>query len=391
VVNKILVVDDNPGVLRFLEHTLTREGHQVLTATNGIEGLQIALREVPDLTILDVMLPGLDGFEVCHRLRSEAKTTRIPVLMLSAKEQTIDRDTGLKVGADEYLVKPVDRRQLLDAVQRLLARRETVEQTHARLIAFIGSRGGVGTSTVVTNTSVALAQKGYSVILVDLCPSLCMVPALMGLKPEHTIAELFKEVAGSFSRDDLEAALTRHATGVRLLSGEQAAEDASKVTPAGIEILLQELGAMADYILVDTPASPSEVTGASLGRCDLVNLVTGPEPGSLTRIGTIVTLLSRLGVNQKQLGIVVVDRTGIGANAELSTMTSIDGIPVMGVIPSDAEASANAETLGTPVVLAVPLSPVAVALRGLADKLLSLEQLTPSKKMNNEGSRSGHS
>lgn len=388
--NKILVVDDNPAALRLLKHTLTKEGHEVLTAANGIEGLQMALQEVPDLTILDVMLPGMDGFEVCHRLRSEAKTARMPVLMLSAKGQTTDHDTGLKVGADEYLVKPVGRRQLLDTVQRLLSRREAVQQTGARLIAFIGSRGGVGTSTVVTSTSVALAQKDYSVILVDLYPFLGVVPALMNLKPEHTIAELLQDISGTFNRDDLrddlEAALIQHPTGVRLLSGEQTAEERSKVTPAGIEILLQELGAMADYILVDTPASPSEVIGAVLGRCDLVNLITGPEPGPLTKIGAIIALLSKLGVAQKRLGVVVVDRTGIGANTELSTMTSIDGIPVMGIVPFAAKECADAEARGTPVVLAAPRSPVAVALHGLVEKLLGLEQLTPLRETNREGS-----
>jgi len=87
--SKILIVDDNPSVLRLLEHTLTKEGYEVLTAKNGIEGLKMASQEVPDLTILDVMLPGIDGFEVCHRLRGEAKTASIPVLMMSASRSNV--------------------------------------------------------------------------------------------------------------------------------------------------------------------------------------------------------------------------------------------------------------------------------------------------------------
>ena len=383
---KILVVDDDPSGLRLTRDMLSPEGYELITASNGFEGLQMALQEAPDLIVLDVMLPGIDGFEVCHRLRGGAKTARIPIVILSSKTKLTDRDIGLKVGADEYLIKPVDRRELLDIVQRLLAQKEVVSQKRAKIIAFVGLRGGVGTSTVVTSTSVALAEEGYPPILVDLCPSFGIVPALMGVKPKYTIATLFKGATSTFSRDDLKAALTQHSTGVRLLSGEQAPEEYGRVTPDGIELLLRELGVMADYILIDIPASSSGLTGAALTKCDFVNLVTGPGHQSLSRFSSTVDMLSKLGVEQKRLGVVVVDRAGIGISTELSTLTSIDNFPVTGLIPCDAKECTDAEERGIPIVLASPSSPVAVALRTLANKLLSLEQLAPHSKTNNEGS-----
>jgi DNA-binding response OmpR family regulator len=100
---------------------LGKEGYEVISATNGLTGLRVAQEEVPDLLILDVMLPGLDGFEVCHRLRSDVKTERLPILMMSAKGQDEDRTTGLKVGASDFLSKPVDRAVLLDRIQTLLS------------------------------------------------------------------------------------------------------------------------------------------------------------------------------------------------------------------------------------------------------------------------------
>ena len=99
---------------------LEREGYQVLTASNGIVGLRTVKDENPDLLILDVMLPGIDGFEICNRLRAESQTAQLPIIMLSAKGQDADRDTGLKVGANDYLTKPVDRSVLIDKVQSLL-------------------------------------------------------------------------------------------------------------------------------------------------------------------------------------------------------------------------------------------------------------------------------
>jgi DNA-binding response OmpR family regulator len=118
---RILLIEDDPSVLRAISYMLEKEGYDVLTAMNGLVGLRKAKEENPDLLILDVMLPGIDGFEVCHRLRAESQTAQLPILMLSAKGQAADRSTGLQVGADEYLTKPVERSVLLSKIEALLA------------------------------------------------------------------------------------------------------------------------------------------------------------------------------------------------------------------------------------------------------------------------------
>jgi two-component system alkaline phosphatase synthesis response regulator PhoP len=118
---KILVIEDDPATLRLIDYTLRHEGYQVLTASNGLEGMRKALNEKPALIILDVMLPGMDGFEICHRLRSEPATAPLPILMFSAKAQEIDKNTGLKVGADDYLSKPADPSEIVSRVRGLLA------------------------------------------------------------------------------------------------------------------------------------------------------------------------------------------------------------------------------------------------------------------------------
>jgi len=121
--NRILIIEDDPATSRLVEYSLRHAGYDVLRATNGLEGIRKALTEAPDLVILDVMLPGLDGFEICHRLKSDAATTRLPILMFSAKAQEIDKATGLKVGADEYLTKPAAPAEIVGQVQKLLAKK----------------------------------------------------------------------------------------------------------------------------------------------------------------------------------------------------------------------------------------------------------------------------
>lgn len=116
-----MIIEDDPATSRLVSYSLNHEGYEVITAPNGLDGVRKAQTEKPDLIILDVMLPGMDGFEICHRLRSESETVKLPILMFSAKAQEADKDTGLRVGADDYLVKPAAPSDIVKRVEKLLA------------------------------------------------------------------------------------------------------------------------------------------------------------------------------------------------------------------------------------------------------------------------------
>jgi two-component system OmpR family response regulator len=117
--NKVLVVDDDKNLLETLKYNLVRDGCSVLTASNGIQALDMACTERPDLIILDVMLPGIDGFEVCRLLRQEMTA---PILILTAKTEEVDRVVGLELGADDYVTKPFSVRELMARVRIMLRR-----------------------------------------------------------------------------------------------------------------------------------------------------------------------------------------------------------------------------------------------------------------------------
>ena len=132
---KILVVEDELSLQETLAYNLKRQGYEVETTGNGLEALDIARRDRPDLILLDIMLPGMDGFEVCRVLRQEMTT---PILMLTARDDEIDRVVGLEVGADDYLTKPFSMRELMARVKALLRRvrliREEIGVSNAALI-----------------------------------------------------------------------------------------------------------------------------------------------------------------------------------------------------------------------------------------------------------------
>ncbi len=117
--SRILVVDDEQTLLETIRYNLRREGHEVLTATDGLQALEVARRDRPDLVVLDLMLPKLDGFEVCRAIRRDQT---VPILMLTAKDDEVDKIVGLELGADDYMTKPFSMRELLARVRAMLRR-----------------------------------------------------------------------------------------------------------------------------------------------------------------------------------------------------------------------------------------------------------------------------
>ncbi|HYP22855.1 MAG TPA: response regulator [Actinomycetota bacterium] len=117
---RVLICDDDPVILRLLEVNLELEGYDVLTAHHGEEAFEIASRELPDLVILDIMMPRLDGYQTCEKLKAQPSTEPIPVVFLSAKAQQSDIEKGKSYGVSEYLTKPFDPNDLLDVVERLV-------------------------------------------------------------------------------------------------------------------------------------------------------------------------------------------------------------------------------------------------------------------------------
>jgi two-component system, OmpR family, alkaline phosphatase synthesis response regulator PhoP len=119
----ILIIEDEEDLLALVHYNLVREGYRVTCAVNGEEGLQAARQELPDLLLLDLMLPGIDGLEVCRRLRKDSQLQALPVIMLTARGEEADVVAGLELGADDYVTKPFSPRILLSRVRAVLRRR----------------------------------------------------------------------------------------------------------------------------------------------------------------------------------------------------------------------------------------------------------------------------
>jgi phosphate regulon transcriptional regulator PhoB len=129
-------VDDEPSIVDVLTYNLTKAGRQPIVARDGAQALRLARAERPDLVILDLMLPGIDGLEVCRRLKKNPKTASLPVIMLTAKGTETDKIVGLEVGADDYLTKPFSNKELLARIRAILRRFEKPAAAQAVVLKF---------------------------------------------------------------------------------------------------------------------------------------------------------------------------------------------------------------------------------------------------------------
>jgi len=158
---RILIVDDQPASIKMLSAKLTNEYYQVLTAEDGAAALEAVVRDAPDLVLLDVMMPGLNGFQVCEQIKQNPQTTHIPVVMITALDSREDKVRGLEAGADDFLTKPVDDTTLFSRVRSLVRLKHMLEQWRMREAT--SERLGLVGGTVAAMDS----GTGADIILID--------------------------------------------------------------------------------------------------------------------------------------------------------------------------------------------------------------------------------
>ena len=159
---KVLVVEDEPVLLETLAYNLQKQGYEVLTAADGYQAIALARKERPALLVLDLMLPGVDGFEVCRILRQEMS---VPILMLTARAEEVDKVVGLEVGADDYMTKPFSMRELMARVKALLRRERLIREEIAAQDVIAAGKPLVFDNLVIDDSRRELLRDGQVVPL----------------------------------------------------------------------------------------------------------------------------------------------------------------------------------------------------------------------------------
>jgi DNA-binding response OmpR family regulator len=373
----ILVVDDAPDILRLMELFLKSEGYRVVSARSGDEALRLATAERPDLIILDVMMPGIGGLEVCERLRSRSETADVPVIMLSALTQPPDRVKGLRAGADDYVTKPPDRDELLARVAIHLNRARRLREAkvgaakQGKVFCFMGAKGGVGTTTVTSNVAALLAQQKKSVILLELRPCFGTLALQLKWPPGDNLAHLLDLAPEQITERELGARLFAATSGVRVLFGPQKVEEFRELDTAHTEAIIRQATLMADYVVVDLPHLPAETHRVLADLCDIFTVVLEGEPGCVNTAKVVLRLLRTWGLIGNRAVAVVTNRSGFTTSTSLPDIRAQLGCEIVGVMPFAGEACIAAASQGVPLALFRPENIAASTLRDMVSRLMA--------------------
>jgi CheY-like chemotaxis protein/MinD-like ATPase involved in chromosome partitioning or flagellar assembly len=361
---RILIVDDDPEARRLIGMILQRSGFEPIPVPGGAEALEYLAHDVPDLIILDVMMPHMDGNEVCQRIREDSRTARVPVVMLTARSETANQVEGLLAGADDYLVKPSTREELIASIQAALARAASAPQKRtAHVISVLGARGGVGATTLAVNLAVLFAAQSRT-LLIDF-ESGGTAALYLGLSPTHGLDDLLAYPTDSLDLASLQAALTPHASGLSVL--------AAALAPVGVVragVILNHLRAAYDVCVCDLGAGLTPLIQSLAPRSNTVILALDSDRVTLAQAEKVIGESSEAESLWPKVRLVRVNRLGAPDDTAQAAIHSALGQEAAVIGPA-SEAMYQSLECGQPLVMNQPDHPVAAQMRALANSLMS--------------------
>ncbi len=414
---RILLIDDNVDMQKMLTVVLKKQGHEIATADRGQQGIDLAQSQTFDVVVLDVMRPDMNGYEVARHLRANPATQNLPVIILTARAQSIDQQAALDAGADAYLSKPVDIAELNTKVQELTtygrpkpaqpppppppalaptppAPPPTIPATpvlpqaqpqpamyaapapqpvapapaaggprpNIRLLSVVCLRGGVGATSLAVNLAGLLAREGRRVCLIDLSPSSGHAALMLRLRAKPSWADLPEEI----NAQNLGFALVKHDSGLQLLASPAQPQSEGFNAEKFNATVFSMINFFTD-IVVDCAPMLDAATRAAIAVSDRVLLPLAPE---VTAVQTMTGTLGAMASLQVPL-----DEIRLILNHPTATPTLLPARienalkrPLDAVLPFDAGMAA-ALLQGAPLFLSQPRSPYMTALSSLLQKL----------------------
>ena len=379
---KILIVDDDVDTLKLVGLMLQKQGYQIIAANSGMQGLSLAEAENPDLILLDVMMPEMDGYEVTKRLRANKLTANTPILMFTAKTQLDDKVTGFEAGADDYLTKPTHPTELSAHIKALLSRSNKgmvsttplQAESRALTIGVLAPRGGQGTSSTAVNLGEALRLVTKTeVIVAELRPGMGTLGPDMG-EPDPTALTGF--LSGSLSditRQNLKAALFVHGTGLRLLFGSIHPKDGILMNALGpMEALVNRLSYLTPYLVLDLGAGLTPLSQKLIPACNILLVLVEPVTSAVSHSKALLDDLGILSGDKQIIAFLVVNRIRSDTQLNMAQIQELLGqAPLIAITPAP-ELFFTAAQRKTTVVAARPDSLPAQQFSHLAAILLEL-------------------
>lgn len=382
---RILIVDDDVDTLRLVGLMLQRQGYQIIAASNGNQGLAKAFEERPDLILLDVMMPDMDGYEVTRRLRKNPATASTPILMFTAKTQLDDKVTGFEVGADDYLTKPTHPTELQAHVKALLARttnkpaddiKAESQEKLGYVIGVISARNGLGVSTIGINLAASLYTKEQSdIIFAELRPGFGTLYIDLGIPNQKALSEILQGSIAEITKEKVQASLVQHTSGLKLLLASESPRDVNLASQVqNFETMVARLATLARFVILDLGAGLPTFTQRLLPMCDEKVVVLEGTPSTIQHTKILIDEIAGLKIDRNTIIAILNNRQR--TEAQMSTAKVQDKLehPIAATITPAPELFLQANRVHSPAVISQPSNMTSQQFLKFADTILKREK-----------------
>ncbi len=366
----VLVIDDDPVFVEMLGYVLERGGFRTMAAYNGADGIQMLTSETVDLVILDVMLPDMDGFETCRQIRSLPNIQDIPILMLSARTQVTDKLNGFESGADDYVAKPADPKEVMARLKALLARAKRTPSPTSRVLAFMGAKGGVGTTTTALNVAAALADGERKVLYLELQGYGASAPWLLGIETGQSLQELLAPEGSRLTMAGLLSCIQEAKEGLDYLPALPNAIAPKALRPGTLTDAIALLQQRYSVLVIDLGIASLPYAAEVLAQATAILPVCEHDTLAEWHLSTLLAWLEGSHRGSQVPGVVLVQRYAGASQKPATQIASEIGLGILEVIPSAPGLLYHTHGRQEIIMLADPEAEISQSYAALAERLL---------------------
>ncbi|MEP6894418.1 MAG: response regulator [Chloroflexota bacterium] len=375
---RVLLIDDEQFYFKLIRKTLKEAEYELEYAQSGDDGLAKIPGFNPELLIVDLKLPGMDGFQILERLRRDQKFSHVPVIVITAKDELSEKLKAFELGADDYLVKPFQPEELV-ARMGILARRgkamqahmETRKKAEGALVTVHSLRGGLGCSSIVVNLGLAFHKLwAKNTLLIDAVLTAGQVALMLDAKPSATWENLVGMVPEDMDDSVTSELMNAHKSGVRYIASPRYPIAADTFSSDSLKVFVDGLKSSNDFILADTSHDFSDMTINMLSMSSTILLVMAPEMASLRTTMSALEIYDRLGIPLEKVKLV------LNHNSSSPAIKQVQLEKVLRrnfdfLLPFEAGEVNRALNFGQPFILNNPDLPICLSLEKMAYALSS--------------------
>jgi DNA-binding response OmpR family regulator len=393
---RILIIDDDIDTLRLVGLMLERQGYDIRTASNGAQALVSAKSDRPDLIVLDIMMPDMDGFEVTRRLRADPSTAGIPIAMFTAKGQLEDKVAGYDAGVDEYLTKPIHPAELNARIKALMTRstkpkpatgaiKATESAKSSTILGVLSARGGLGASTTALNLAVSLFQKHHvNAIAVELHPGQGEWQMELDTRETDGLCNLLRMEVSKITGAAVKSELVEIQAGIRLLISTAKLKDLGLISAVDqMEAVIKQLATLSQAVVVDIGCNLFNGYERILAQMTELVLVTEPNPLTVRKTRLLLDELKKMDfVHGRPVTVVLLHRQRADIQLTWSQVQEELGIPVDQIISPVPETAYHAAVNHVSLIQMQPDGLAAQQFQKLAERIaqrIQLGNLPPAK------------